>query len=91
MLISNLISTSGSSAFKLFIKNSTFSTSYIFGDDSINAELELLQTVIDSYKKLGLKNLVVKINDRKILTALVLHSGFSQTLNPLQPHRLKLN
>ncbi len=51
----------------------------IFGDDSINAELELLQTVIDSYKKLGLKNLVVKINDRKILTALVLHSGFSQS------------
>lgn len=51
----------------------------IFGDDSINAELELLQTVIDTYKKLSLKNLVVKINDRKILTALVLHSGFSQS------------
>ena len=50
----------------------------ILGDSSINAELELLKTVIDTYKKLGLDKLVVKINSRKILSSLVLNAGFSE-------------
>ncbi len=48
----------------------------VFGDSSINAELELLKTALDSYISLGFENLTLKINDRKILNQLVLFAGF---------------
>lgn len=51
----------------------------ILGDKSINAELELLKTCLDTYNMLGLKDLTLKINDRRILNALVLHAGFNES------------
>ncbi len=49
----------------------------IFGDESVNAEIELLLTGIDTYAKLGINNVVMKVNDRKILTSLILNCGFN--------------
>ena len=50
----------------------------IFGDATINAELELLNTTISTLNLLGFKNLTVKINNRQILNALVMNAGFSE-------------
>lgn len=50
----------------------------VFGDKSINAELELLKTSIETYEKLGFDNLVVCISHRVILTTLVLAAGFDE-------------
>ncbi len=49
----------------------------VFGDASINAELELLKTSLDTYKTLGFNKLTLKINDRRILNQLVLFAGFN--------------
>ncbi len=49
----------------------------IFGDPTINAELELLSTCLDTYLALGLTNLTLKINHRQILNSIVLFSGFN--------------
>ena len=49
----------------------------VFGDGTINAELELLKTSIDTYKSLGFDKLTLKINDRRILNQLVLYAGFN--------------
>ena len=48
----------------------------VFGDSSINAELELLKTALDTYKSLGFDKLILKINDRRILSAIVAFAGF---------------
>lgn len=48
----------------------------VFGDKTINAELELLKTALDSYKSLGFNELTLKINNRQILNQLVLFAGF---------------
>ena len=48
----------------------------VFGDSSINAELELLKTCFDTLKLLGFENLTLRINDREILNQLVLSAGF---------------
>ena len=50
----------------------------IFGDPTINAELELLKTLLDTYSSLGFKDLTLKINNRKILNQLVLSAGFEE-------------
>lgn len=50
----------------------------IFGDSTINAELELLKTLIDTYSSLGFNDLTLKINNRKILNQLVLFAGFEE-------------
>ncbi|MBE7076543.1 MAG: histidine--tRNA ligase [Clostridiales bacterium] len=50
----------------------------VFGDSSINAELELLKTTIDTYEKLGFNNLTLKINNREILNSLILSAGFEE-------------
>lgn len=49
----------------------------VFGDSSIYAELEMLKTAIDTYELLGFNNLTLKINDRRILNAIVLNAGFN--------------
>lgn len=49
----------------------------VFGDNSINAELELLKTALDTYKLIGFDKLTLKINDRRILNQLVSFSGFN--------------
>jgi len=48
----------------------------VFGDSSINAELELLKTAIDAYEKIGFEKLTLKISDRRILNGLVSFAGF---------------
>lgn len=48
----------------------------VFGDKSINAELELIKTAIDTYEKLGFNALTIRINNRQILNTIVLNSGF---------------
>jgi len=51
----------------------------VFGDASINAELELLKTTTDTYNLLGFNDLTVKINNRQILNAIVLNAGFNES------------
>ncbi|MBR4998392.1 MAG: ATP phosphoribosyltransferase regulatory subunit [Clostridia bacterium] len=48
----------------------------VFGDKTINAELELLKTALDTYQLLGFDSLTLKINNRQILNQLVLWAGF---------------
>lgn len=48
----------------------------VFGDKSIMAELELMKTTIDTYNLIGFDDLTVKVNDRRILNAIVLNAGF---------------
>ncbi len=50
----------------------------VFGDATINAELDLLYTVIQTYEQLGFENLTVRINHREILNSIVLYAGFKQ-------------
>lgn len=50
----------------------------ILGDDSINAEIELLIAIMQAYEKLGIKNLTIKINSREVLNNIILKSGFNQ-------------
>lgn len=49
----------------------------VFGDPTINAELELLKTLIETYNTLGFNDLTLKINNRQILSQLVLFAGFN--------------
>lgn len=49
----------------------------IIGDESNLAEVEIIQTIASTLKKLDFKNFTVKINDRRILRALVVTAGFS--------------
>lgn len=48
----------------------------VFGDNTINAELELLKTALDTYKLLGFNSLTLKINNREMLNQLILFAGF---------------
>lgn len=48
----------------------------VFGDKTIMAELELMKTSIDTYNSIGFDDLTVKINDRRILNAIVSNAGF---------------
>ena len=48
----------------------------IFGDNSVNAEIEIITAVMDTYARLGLSDVTMKVNSRKILNALVASCGF---------------
>ena len=50
----------------------------VIGDESNLAEIEIIQTIASTLKRLEFKNFTVKINDRRILKALVSGSGFSE-------------
>ena len=50
----------------------------IFGDSSINAEIEIINTAINSYASLGIDNVVMKVNSRKILNSLIKYCGFDE-------------
>ena len=50
----------------------------VFGDRTINAELDLLKTALDTYNSLGFEKLTLKINDRRILSALMSAAGFKE-------------
>ena len=48
----------------------------IFGDNTANAEVDIITTVMDTYERLGLGEVVMKVNSRKILISLVKFCGF---------------
>jgi len=50
----------------------------VFGDKTIRAELDLLKTALDTFTDLGFNDITVKINDRRILNAIVLSAGFRE-------------
>ena len=50
----------------------------IIGDESNLAEVEIIQTIASTLKRLEFNNFTVKINDRRILKALVSNAGFSE-------------
>ena len=50
----------------------------VFGDKTIRAELDLLKTALDTFSEIGFNDITVKINDRRILNAVVLCAGFKQ-------------
>lgn len=51
----------------------------VFGDSTIYAELDLLKTALDTFAILGFNDLTLKINDRRILNAIILSSGFKES------------
>lgn len=48
------------------------------GDESNLAEIEIIQTISATLKRLALRNFTIKINDRRILKALVSQAGFDE-------------
>ena len=50
----------------------------IVGDSSINAEIDLIYTILETYKKLKFDNLTIKVNDRRILNQIIAFCGFSE-------------
>lgn len=54
----------------------------IWGEESILGEVEIITTTMETYKNIGLPNVLCRISNRKILTNIVLNSGFnSEDLN----------
>ena len=51
----------------------------VFGNPNINAEMELLKTAIEGYNAVGFNNLTLRINDKRILTQLVMFAGFNES------------
>ena len=49
----------------------------IWGDPTILGEIEIITTTMEAYYNVGLPNIVCKVNSRKILTSLILNSGFT--------------
>lgn len=49
----------------------------IWGDGSINAEIEILIAGVTAYKKVGIDNIVLKVNDRRALAGIITYVGFS--------------
>jgi len=50
----------------------------IIGSESINCEIELLHVTAKALLNIGLKNFVIKINDRRLLNDMLLHMGFEK-------------
>lgn len=51
----------------------------IWGDASTYAEIEVMTTVLAAYKAVGLNNIVLKVNDRRILSQIVQFAGFEES------------
>lgn len=50
----------------------------IIGDESNLAEIEIIQTISSTLKRLGFGDFTIKISDRRILKAIVVSSGFTE-------------
>ncbi len=50
----------------------------LWGDSTILAEIEVLTTIAEAYKTAGLKDLIFKVSDRRILSSIILWAGFTQ-------------
>ena len=53
----------------------------VIGNDSRDAEIELILTTTKALNRVGLKNYTVKINDRRILKSIFLYAGFDDADN----------
>lgn len=49
----------------------------IIGDNSINAEMELIAATTTALNNIGFSDFTIRINDRRILTDMILSAGFS--------------
>ena len=49
-----------------------------FGDDSVEAEIDVLSTGMSGYESLGFNELTVKINSKEILNQITAHFGYSK-------------
>ena len=49
----------------------------ILGDPSINAEIDIINTTAKTFENLGFKNFVAKVNDRRILSDIIMSCGFN--------------
>lgn len=49
----------------------------ILGSDSINCEIELIDTTAKALFNAGIKNFTIKINDRRVLKSLIFYAGFT--------------
>lgn len=54
----------------------------VIGDESNLTEIEIINTVARTLKRLTIKDFVVKVNDRRILKAIILSAGFTETEFP---------
>ncbi len=50
----------------------------IIGEETYIAEVELISTIYRTLNRIGLKGQVIKLNDRRLLKALIMSSGFSE-------------
>ncbi|MDD2415067.1 MAG: ATP phosphoribosyltransferase regulatory subunit [Eubacteriaceae bacterium] len=48
----------------------------IIGDPSVTAEMELISTTSKALLAIGFEDFIIKVNDRKLLTAFILQQGF---------------
>ena len=48
----------------------------ILGDPTINAEIDIINTTAKTFLNLGFEGFVAKVNDRRILSALIRNAGF---------------
>lgn len=48
----------------------------IIGDPSVTAEIELISTTSKALLAIGFEDFIIKVNDRKLLTAFILQQGF---------------
>lgn len=51
----------------------------LWGEPSNLAEIEIITTFCETYKNVGLSDLIVKISDRKILNSLIQNAGFDES------------
>lgn len=51
----------------------------ILGDSSPLAEIDLISSGMKAYEKLGFENLIVKINDRRVLNEIITGAGFDES------------
>ena len=54
----------------------------ILGDPTINAEIDIINTTAKTFAKLGFKDFVAKINDRRILADIIANAGFKKDEEP---------
>ena len=54
----------------------------ILGDPSVNAEIDIINTTAKTFLNLGFENFIAKVNDRRILSALIASAGFEKSSEP---------
>lgn len=50
----------------------------IWGEESVLGEIEIITTTMEAYESVGLPNVVCRLSNRKILTAVIANCGFNE-------------